>query len=405
MAKKKVKKTFVEKVKGFIDEVDNTYPPADLEGKVNSLLMNNTLDKHVFGKHRLDLEKINNILSQYKEQNENNMNYDKCRTPINSFLDKIQFLRNQSDIENDKPTVGDVIKETEKWDNPHKDTDENSRRNPNPHRHQTQQGSNTSSTPIVDILSKGIERSKKDILSALSPLKSIQKVEPIINKGFKDVKSEIVKNATELSDKGISLQLKVEERIKTIEEGIETIEPNIRKMSKKIDELSEKVDSSASSTAQKLSTLPKDEKSIVELAGFMKDGLTELENIARYYIQNQSKIERSDTDSKDAEEEKTNFGNKRYEEGTKEATLELARKIFELKPAEFEEISFIFDDYKEEKYSLKENITVTLENRQELELEIEGITEEGIYTISSPALFLNGEVLRKAKAQKNEVEG
>jgi hypothetical protein len=199
---------------------------------------------------------------------------------------------------------------------------------------------------------------------------------------------------------------KGQSNIDTIVEAVEVIPNKMDKITEKLDQLSDDIESSVASGINRLKEVPKDEKAVLMLTKYMHDGLKELENIARHYIQKQSVIEKESEKLISAEEERIKAKNEGYAEGYKKGQTELVKKLYARFPDTLEKIKSMFEDdgLIATKYSEGETLTVTDDNRQQLEIEIEGVGNEEEITIESVALILDGEVLKRATVKERQSE-
>jgi hypothetical protein len=199
---------------------------------------------------------------------------------------------------------------------------------------------------------------------------------------------------------------KGQSNIDTIVEAVEVIPNKMDKITEKLDRLSDDIESSVASGINRLKEVPKDEKAVLMLTEYMHDGLKELENIARHYIQKQSVIEKESEKLISVEEERIKAKNEGYAEGYKKGQTDLVKKLYARFPDTLEKIKSMFEDdgLIATKYSEGETLTVTDDNRQQLEIEIEGVGNEEEITIESVALILDGEVLKRATVKERQSE-
>ena len=202
----------------------------------------------------------------------------------------------------------------------------------------------------------------------------------------------------------ISKANKDQSSLSSIEESVESLPAKMIKMEDVLNKIEKKIDSTGSQALAAISSdIPEDEKAILELSKYMKDGLDQLENIARYHISKQREFEKGEKKAADLdvqiEEQKTNA----YEEGKKEAKIELVKSIYLKHPDAFNKIKSVFGDIVSEKYDIGQTISVTNENKKNLAVTIDKIQEVGDYTIETIALLVNDEPLISATVKKIEV--
>jgi len=220
-----------------------------------------------------------------------------------------------------------------------------------------------------------------------------------IGKPASDIKLALDSAKSDLSVKLIEIS-RQEKILKEIQEAVEPIPAKFKKIDEKMESLGIKVEESLSGSTAKYNELPTDEKSVIELTKYMRDGLDELENIARYYVQKEAEFSKL---QKNSEQQDRLIEDAREEgrvEGSKAALKKLAKEFQVKYPTEFEKAYTIFGDLITAKYSKGNKIPIDADNRQILEIEIEGIDEETEYNIDTPALLLEGEVIKKATAHK-----
>ncbi|RLA73605.1 MAG: hypothetical protein DRG78_22255 [Epsilonproteobacteria bacterium] len=172
----------------------------------------------------------------------------------------------------------------------------------------------------------------------------------------------------------------------------------------KLDGLSKQVDSinisSTSSTSTSLE-MPKDEQAIIDLTKYMKEGLNQFENIAKYYITKQSEFDKLDKINQGNQDAFTKSEEVGYKAGEVSEKIRLATEIFSKFPEKFNDIKSVFEDIIIEEYEVNQEIDITHDNRQECEIKIKGIKTESKITIKSPAILIGGKIVEQATIKES----
>ncbi len=217
--------------------------------------------------------------------------------------------------------------------------------------------------------------------------------------GKSNMSSEIQTINNSLSTLKVDIVKKIETQFEKRKDTFDEIDM----IPAKLDNLSDKFDSfNISSNSNKNLEIPKDEQAIVDLTKYMKDGLDQFQNIARYYIEKQSEFDKSDKVNQVTENALMVSEETGFKKGEKSERIRLAIKILEDFPDKFMEIRGVFDDVLTEEYEIDQEIEVTQDNRQEYEIKIEGIKTESTIIISSPAILIGGEVVQKATIKESK---
>jgi len=203
----------------------------------------------------------------------------------------------------------------------------------------------------------------------------------------------------------INDKLKDLKGIKESSEDLEAIPAKVIDIDKKIDALSEKMDNLPSSNASKSSKyIPKEEKSVIELAKYMTDGVAQFENIAKEYISKISELDKLDKIKKNHQDELKQAKRDEFKNGEKAGKIELIKTLAENFPTEFKTIQSTFEDLLEEKIKKDEVLEINDDNRNEMLPFIEDKIENGKYTVLSPAILVDSKILFKATVEKVDVE-
>ena len=199
----------------------------------------------------------------------------------------------------------------------------------------------------------------------------------------------------------INEKLKDLKEIKEISEDLESVPAKVISIEKEIKNISEKLDNLPSGNNTKISThIPKEEKSVIDLAKYMTDGIAQFENIAKEYIskiddlENLEKIKQNHKKELDSVEEKAlNVG---QEKGKVEIIKDIATKF----PTEFQTIKSIFENQLQYKFEKDEILNITDENKNDKISFIENKIDIGKYKVIFPAILIENSILFKAKVEK-----
>ena len=229
----------------------------------------------------------------------------------------------------------------------------------------------------------------------------IHKLEQNINNFFTQLSAQIqaLGNATVIkkglenlqADLSYKIKKQYEDR-KDIYEELETLPVTLKNLSTKVDSI--QIPSSTGSSVKL--EIPKDEQAVVDLTRFMKDGLDQFENIARYYITKQSEFDKSDKLNKSNQDALIESKKVGIKEGKELERINVATEIFNKFPEKFDDVKSVFEDIVTEEYKAGDEIEITQEDRQKLEIKISGIKEVGKITIELPAVLIGGEIVKKA---------
>ena len=230
---------------------------------------------------------------------------------------------------------------------------------------------------------------------------NLNKLEENINNSFTKLSAQIqaLGNATvikkELGNLQDDLSYKIKKQYedrKDIYEELETLPVTLKNLSTKVDSI--QIPSSTGSSVKL--EIPKDEQAVVDLTRFMKDGLDQFENIARYYITKQSEFDKSDKLNKSNQDALIESKKVGIKEGKELERINVATEIFNKFPEKFDDVKSVFEDIVTEEYKAGDEIEITQEDRQKLEIKISGIKEVGKITIELPAVLIGGEIVKKA---------
>jgi len=201
----------------------------------------------------------------------------------------------------------------------------------------------------------------------------------------------------------INDKLKDLQEIKESSENLETVPAKVNLIEKELKNLSEKMDNLPSSNAsQSAKYIPKEEKSVIELARYMTDGVAQLENIAKEYISKISELDKLDKIKEKHQHELEQAKRGEFKNGKKAGKIELIKTLAENFPTEFKNIQSTFGDLLEEKFKKDEILEIKDDNLNEMLPFIEDKIENGKYMVLSPAILIDGEILFKANIKAKE---
>ena len=201
----------------------------------------------------------------------------------------------------------------------------------------------------------------------------------------------------------INDKLKNLKEIKESSENLETVPAKVNSIEKKIDELYEVLENLPSSnTSQTPKHIPKEEKSVIELAKYMTDGVAQFENIAKEYISKISELEKLDKMKEEHQKTLEKVKKDVFEKGKESGKIELIKNLAENFPTEFKAIQSTFEDLLEEEFEKDEILEINDSNKNERLLVIEEKIDNGKYKVVSPAILIDNNILFKANVEKAE---
>jgi hypothetical protein len=201
----------------------------------------------------------------------------------------------------------------------------------------------------------------------------------------------------------INDKLKDLKEIKESSENLETVPAKVNLIEKELKNLSEKMDNLPfSNGSQSAKHIPKEEKSVIELARYMTDGVAQFENIAKEYISKISELDKLDKIKKNHQNELEQAKRDEFKNGEKAGKIELIKTLAENFPREFKNIQSTFEDLLEEKFKKDEILEINDDNLNEMLLFIKDKIENGKYTVLSPAILIDGKILFKANIEAKE---
>ena len=199
----------------------------------------------------------------------------------------------------------------------------------------------------------------------------------------------------------INEKLKNLKEIKENSESLEIIPAKINNIEKELKNLSEKMDNLPSSNSfQTPKHIPKEEKSVIALAKYMTDGVSQFENIAKEYLSKISELDKLDKIKEEHKKELEQVKKDELKTGKKSGKIELIKKLAENFPTEFKTIQSTFEYLLEDKFEKDETLEIADKNLNKILPFIEGKIENGKYQVISPALLVDEEILFKASVKK-----
>ena len=199
----------------------------------------------------------------------------------------------------------------------------------------------------------------------------------------------------------ITTKLKDLKEIKESSENLEIIPAKVISIENKLKNLSEKMDNlPASNSFQTPKHIPKEEKSVIELAKYITDGIAQFENIAKEYISKISELEKLDKIKEAHQKNLEKTKKDEFEKGKESGKFELIKNIAEKFPTKFKDIKSTFEDLLEEKFKKDEILEINDKNLNQIRSFIKDNIKNGEYKVISPALLVDKEILFKACVEK-----
>jgi len=259
-------------------------------------------------------------------------------------------------------------------------------------------------------LTEKVKKSKNELkTSIISVSSSISSSKTALSREITDLKSELMalkqdmpKDYLKNDDFKFELSNKFKELedLKEVGEELQTLPTKLQNIEGKLTNLDAKLDNiSVSSSTQIATEVPKEERSILELAQYMRDGLAQFENISRLYVTKKDKIEelgklKIEHSKKIEETKKTSVS-----EGKEKGRITVAKEIAEKFPTEFNLIRSMFGDITTEKFSNDEILEITNDNKNELMPFVKGEVNLGKFKVLKQALLIDEEIIFKAEIE------
>ena len=189
--------------------------------------------------------------------------------------------------------------------------------------------------------------------------------------------------------------------IKEVSEDLESIPAKVSNIEKELKGISEKLDDLPINGNSKTPThIPKQEKSVIDLAKYMTDGIAQFENIAKEYISKIDDLENLDKIKIDHKKEIETTKKEAFDSGREEGRIEIIKDIADKFPTHFLSIKSIFEDLLEEKFKEDEILEITEDNKNDIISFVEDKIDVGKYKVISSAVLLEKSILFKAKVEK-----
>ena len=186
-------------------------------------------------------------------------------------------------------------------------------------------------------------------------------------------------------------------------DALDVLPKKVTDIDTKIDDLSQKIDNlSLNKNRDIQGNIPKEEKSISDLAGFMRDGITQFENISKEYISKESELKNLEILKSSHQKSLKDIEVKSFEEGKKEGEVAFIRNFIENNPSLIKDIK---SNFLTQKFELEEVVTINNENKNELSIYFNGTIEIGEYKVISIATLLDGAILIRAEIEKVAQDG
>ena len=248
----------------------------------------------------------------------------------------------------------------------------------------------------------------RDIVSTTKTSKSSLsgEINELKNK-VNDLKTSRPKDYLKEEDFKFELKTKFKEfdGLREVGEELEALPKKLQDIESKLINIDEKLENIPNSSSASLSEdVPKEEKSITELAKFMVEGISQLENISRLYVSKKDSIENLGKLKQKHLTEIENTQKSSLSEGESIGRIAIAKEIADKFPTEFKLIKSIFSDIIKEEFSVNETLIVTNENKNKLMPYIKNQVNLGAYKVLKQALLLDNKIIFKAEIEVCEQE-
>ena len=258
----------------------------------------------------------------------------------------------------------------------------------------------SSITQKIESLKKDLQNNKNDINNSNQALS--KKIDNITFPAF-PTPPKIPNDYLKKEDFEFIIKDKLQDLkgIKESSEDLESVPAKINGIEKELKNLSEKMDNLPSSnSSQTPKHIPKEEKSVIELAKYMTDGVAQFENIAKEYVSKIGELEKLDKIKDKHQNELEKVRKEEFEKGKKSGKVELIKKLAKEFPTNFKTIALTFKDLIEERFKKDDILNINDDNLNEMLSFIEDKIENGKYKVVSPALLVDNETLFKANVEK-----
>jgi len=379
--KKSIDKVILEKIEqinSFKKGGDNNDIYMGLESVINKITRNKSIIKDHYKIVGEYLSSLNTLEKEYlKPEEVKDKKIIKLIKSYNGLLDKI--LKNSKSKNNKKQD---------------KDT-----RSPNMARSKSAATDSQEAKPTDKVI-KSDSRFYADIANRTEAI--VKKEIGPLNALLGSIENK-VKVLKILDDKVIEIEKKTRV-IKDALEDLDILPAKFDKLTAKFDTLNDVITNLDSGRVKdSKNNIPKDIQAIEELTQYMGDGLQDLGYVAKYYVSQQAQFEKNKKLKDGLDSEITKNKELSFKEGEKTSKATIAKEIYTMQPTYFNQLKSMFEDVLSEKYSENEKITTTLENLQELEVEIKNKLEVNVtYIVKTPAILIDNEVLIKAIVEESK---
>ncbi|WP_244947074.1 hypothetical protein [Colwellia hornerae] len=220
---------------------------------------------------------------------------------------------------------------------------------------------------------------------------------------LQNVSKSIPKDILKKEDFSFELgqQFKKLDSLKDVSEDLESLPANYKSIKSELASINDKLDNVSTSSVKKSSVkVPKHEKAVADLATYMRDGVEQLENMSRLYVETIAGIESIEIERAQHTEQLSKSKDEGIKEGTQRGEGLLAKKIAEQFPTEFEEIKSIFSSVISFEYAVGQAVEVTNENKNGLMPYFSTELELGEYQVISSDILIAGDIVVKARVEK-----
>ena len=266
-------------------------------------------------------------------------------------------------------------------------------------------------TSAKNDLSKDVKNSKIELKTSLNSISfSISSSKSSLSNEIAELKKELIelkksrpKDYLKYEDFKFELKTKFKELdgLKEVGEELEALPTKLQNIESKLTDLDAKLENMPNSSSSQISTdVPKEEKSIIELAQYMRDGLAQFENISRLYVSKKDDIKNLGKLKNEHSKEVENTKKTSMSEGESKGRIATAKEIAGKFPTEFNSIKSMFSDILEEKFSVDDTLEITNENKNELMPFINNEVNLGMYKVLKQALLLDNEIIFKAEIEE-----
>ena len=338
-----------------------------------------SLKKKIDRSYNKDVKQIIALMEKEKEPTE----YEKLSQQVLEINKTLKRLEDE-DIKEQGKNLSDIVTSTDKIDNIAKIIDNSFWNNLK------------NKIPKVDLtpITKKIDSIKNDINKELA--KQIDNIKfpspPTIPKDY------LKKEDFEFT---INNKFKDLQEIKESSENLETVPAKVNSIEKELKILSEKMDNLPSSNgSQTPKHIPTEEKSVIELAKYMSDGVAQFENIAKEYISKIGELKKLDKIKETHHKELEKVKKDGFKSGKEAGKIELIKNLVEKFPTEFKATQSTFENFLEEKFKKDEILEIDDSNKNDMLSFIEDKIENGKYKVISSAILLEKDILFKACVEK-----